>query len=335
MARRLVLVYAALLALSAGGAAAAIFLGHGDLGDPGLRPVLLELRSTRVAAAFLAGAAEAVGGAAVQGFFRNPLVSPSILGTTAGAMLGGQAALLGFAALPALGALPGLLAHVGPVMLLPIGCLAGALAALALLLAFGRAHHDQLALLLTGFILSSLFLAIGGLATSLSQDSWDLARAVVSFTLGGVGGVGPRHLLVALPLVAAGAAALWAWGRHLDLLLSGEEEAATLGVDVRRVRRWLVVWVAAITAAAVSVGGGVAFVGLVVPHAVRPFVGADHRRLLPAAALAGGVFLLACDLLVRALPTRAEVPLGVVTGIIGAPLFLVLLARARRRVEHG
>jgi iron complex transport system permease protein len=329
--RRRRLTFLALGLLVLGSAALAMAVGRGQLSDDALRGVLLELRATRVAAAFVAGAALAMGGAAMQGFFRNPLVSPDVLGTTSGAMLGGQAALLGFAVVPGLRALP----YVGPAMLVPMGCLGGALAALAVLLALSRDARDPLALLLGGFVLSSLFLAAGGLATSFAQSSWDLARAVVSFTLGGVQGAGRRHLLVALPLVLVGGGALWSFGRHLDVLLSGEEEAASLGVDVRRVRRWLVIWVAVTTAAAVSLGGTVGFVGLVIPHALRPFVGLLHRHLLPAAALCGGAFLILCDVLVRVLPTQAEIPLGVVTGLIGAPVFLVLLSRARREAAHG
>ena len=331
MTRRVVAAYLVLLALLAAAAAAALLVGSGDLGDPALRATLLELRATRLGAGLLAGAALAVGGVVAQGLFRNPLVSPSILGTTGGAMLGGQVALLGFAAFPALRQLP----FVGPSMLIPLGSLVGAQVALLLLLLFVRERSDSLSLLLTGFILSSLFLALGSFLTSLAQDSWDLARAVVSFTLGGVSGVTERQIWLATPLVAVGIAAAWGWGRTLDLLLSGEEEAGALGVDLLFARRWLTVWLAVLTAAAVSVGGNVIFVGLVVPHALRPFVGVEHRRLVPAAALGGGTFVLVCDILARAIPTQAEIPLGVITGIIGAPVFLGLLARSRRALAHA
>jgi iron complex transport system permease protein len=328
---RVVATYLALAILLALLVLAGLWLGTGDLGDPALRATLLGLRATRLAAAFLAGAALAVGGVVAQGLFRNPLVSPSILGTTGGAMLGGQLALLAFVAFPPLRNLP----LIGPTMLLPLGCLLGAQLALLLLLAFVRQRGDSLSLLLTGFILSSLFLALGSFVTSLAQDSWDLSRAVVSFTLGGVSGVAMRQIWLAVPFVAIGIAAAWGWGRTLDLLLSGEEEAGALGVDVLQARRWLTVWLAVLTSAAVAVGGNVIFVGLIVPHALRPFVGVQHRRLVPAAALGGGTFVLACDILARTVPTRSEVPLGVVTGLIGAPVFLWLLARSRREVAHG
>jgi iron complex transport system permease protein len=117
-------------------------------------------------------------------------------------------------------------------------------------------------------------------------------------------------------------------------MLSGEEEAASLGVDVPAVRVWTVVWTSVLTGAAVSIGGNVGFVGLIVPHALRPFVGVEHRKLVPAAALAGGAFVVVCDVVSRALPTRSEVPLGVVTGLLGAPVFLSLLLRVARGEEH-
>lgn len=325
---KIALVYAVLLGLLLAAGALALAVGQGELSDPALRTTLLELRATRVAAALLAGAALAVGGVVVQGVFRNPLVSPSILGTTAGASLGGQLALLALAWGTAGRAVP-------TELVLPLGCLAGAGLSLAILLLFCRERTGTLVLILTGFILSSLFLAIGGFVTSLAQDQWDLGRAVVAFTLGGVGGTGIRQVAAAAPFVLIGLAACWAWSGTLDVLVSGEDEARTLGVEVGQARRWTVVWVAVLTSAAIAVGGNVAFVGLVVPHALRPIVGVSHRRLIPAAALLGATFLVVCDLIARAVPSRAELPLGVITGILGAPLFLYLLARYYREIEHG
>jgi len=325
---RIVLVYAVLLALLAAASAVALATGPGSLRDPALCSTLIELRATRVAAALLAGASLAVGGVVVQAVFRNPLVSPSILGTTAGASLGGQLSLLALAS----GAM---FAGVPTVLVLPLGCLAGATLSLAILLLFCRDRTGTLVLILTGFILSSLFLALGSFVTSLAQDQWDLSRAVVAFTLGGVGGTSPRQVAAALPFVLVGLGACWAWNPTLDVLLSGEEEARTLGVEVGQARRWSVVWVAVLTSAAIAVGGNVAFVGLVVPHVLRPLVGVRHSRLIPAAALLGGAFLVSCDVLARIFPSRSELPLGVITGIIGAPVFLVLLARSYREVEHG
>ncbi len=319
------------LALATGGAlliAASLTFGPGDLADLRLRDTLIDLRAARVVASTLAGAALAVAGVAAQGLFRNPLVSPSILGTTSGAMLGGQLALLLFVALP------GRATAVTPALVLPLGCLVGAWVSLLLLLLFLRRGADNLTLLLTGFILSGLFLSLGGFATSLAQESWQLGRAVVSFVLGGVSGVGWGQILLVVPLVLVGIVATWSWSPTLDVLLSGEAEAQSLGVDVTAARRWLTVWIAVLTAAAVSLGGNVAFVGLIVPHVLRRYVGALHGALVPAAALGGALFVLASDLVVRLLPTRGEIPLGVITGVVGAPLFLVLLARQRRGLLH-
>jgi iron complex transport system permease protein len=323
--------YVVLLGLTAAVGAGALAVGHGDLGSADLRSTLLRLRGLRIAAAFIAGAGLSVGGVIVQALFRNPLASPDVIGTTAGASLGGQAVLFAFNVLP-VALRP---ARLAPELLVPLGCLAGALASLAVLLAVVRRRPSFLVVLLTGFVLSSLFLSLGSFLITLAQESWEVGRAIVAFTLGGVGGVGERHILLALPLVTAGVVAAWNWGRPLDLLLSGEEEATTLGVDVSRVRFWCVVWVAFLTAAAVSIGGNVAFVGLIIPHAVRPFVGLTTRRLVPAAALAGGTFLVLADLLGRALPSRGEVPLSVVTGLVGAPVFIVLLVRGNREGRLG
>jgi iron complex transport system permease protein len=322
-------LYPLLFLLSLVAGVVAVLVGSGDLTDPELRDTFLKLRGYRLAAAFLAGAALAVGGVVVQGLFRNPLASPSVLGTTAGASFGGQVALLAHG-MAGIGT-----AFIVPEMIVPIGCFLGALAALAVLLAFLRITQDLLALLLTGFVLSALFLSLSAFVTSVAQETWELGRAVVSFSLGSVSGTGPRQLAFALPLIIAGLVAAWFWGRSLDLLLSGEDEAQSMGADVRSVRWWSAIWVSVLVAGAVSLGGNVGFVGLVVPHMLRPFAGTRHQRLIPAAALAGGVFLVTCDIVARLIPSRSEIPLGVVTGLVGAPLFLLLLIKLRRERAYA
>ncbi len=325
------LTYGALLALSMIIVAASLFTGKVEATDAALWAHFLDLRAARTAVGFLVGAALAVSGVLVQGLFRNPLASPSVLGTSAGASVGGQAALVTFQWVFA--------AHVPDwfhaEMMIPLGCLAGALLALGLLLLVVRVSDDLLVLLLTGFLLSSLFLSLGAFLTNLAQDSWELGRAVVAFTLGDLGGSGKRQVLLCIPLVVIGIIYSWGWGSALDLMLSGEDEARSLGVPVERVRFWTIVWTAVLTAAAVSAAGNVGFVGLVVPHALRPFVGVRHRWLIPASALGGGAFVVFCDLLCRHAPGQAELPLGVITGIIGAPVFLVLLLRSRRGGVYG
>ncbi len=326
------LILAAILAVSV-----AVSLATGS-GGWGAERILLDLRLMRTACAGLAGAALAVAGVMVQGLFRNPLASPDVIGTTAGATLGGQLALVAHAAL--VGVLPLWLA---PELVLPLGCLIGAAAALSVLLAAagrgGGGGGGIVAVLLTGFVITAMVGALSGLLTSLAAGRWELARALTGFGMGGVDGKGIGHIALAVPLVLAGIGAAWAWGRTCDLLLAGEEEAAALGVDTGRARRWLLAWTALLAAAAVAVGGALSFVGLIVPHALRPFTGVEHRRLVPAAALGGAALLILCDVVARAVPLGAtwfgipgpgELPLGVVTGLIGGPVFLMLLIRARR-----
>lgn len=306
--------------------AGSLFAGATSLDDPTLVETLLELRLARGAVAYLAGAALAVSGVIAQGLFRNPLASTDLLGTSAGATFAGKVCLLLFQALLIRGELHGL----EPEMILPVGCLVGAFAALFILLAISRAAPNIVVLLLAGFLLSNLFLSMGSFVTSLAQESWEVGRAVIAFALGTVSGTGLRQAAMIAPITVIGTLAAFLWARPLDLLLSGEEEAQVLGLDVARTRRWCIIWTALLTAGAVSVGGNVGFVGLVVPHALRRFVGVSHRALVPASALGGGVFLLACDVLTRVIPSRTEIPLGVITGLFGAPLFLWLLLRSRK-----
>ena len=324
MARRAT-VYITHTQLTARAVGLSLWVGADDLSDAALRDVFLSLRGARALACMLAGSALGVAGVLVQGLFRNTLASPDLLGTTAGANLGGRLAILAFQ--PLLVASSGTLSAD---VLLPLGCLVGAALSLALLLVFVRQDSDSVVLLLVGFILGSLFLSVASFVTSIAQESWEVGRAVVAFALGSVTGTSLRVIALCTPLVLVGTLMAFAWGRTLDVLLSGEEEAKTLGVDVRATRSWVVIWVSVLTAAAVTLAGSIAFVGLIVPHVLRPIVGSTHRSLVPAAALLGGAFAVLCDVAARSFPTRAEVPLGVVTGLLGAPVFLWLLLRQRR-----
>lgn len=311
--------------------ALSLLVGSHTLSDASLARTLLTLRGSRAFVAYLAGAALAVAGVLVQGLFRNPLASPDLLGTSAGASFFGKLTMLGFEALLVAGSVR----SIEPELFLPLGCLLGALLSLLLLLAIARVARETLVLLLAGFLLSSLFLSLGSFVTSLAQESWEVGRAVILFALGSVTGASTRQAAMIAPITLAGTLAAFFWARPLDMLLSGDDEAQTLGLDVASTRRWCIVWAALLTAGAVSVGGNVGFVGLVVPHGLRGLIGVTHRALVPACALSGGAFLLACDLLARAIPARSEIPLGVVTGLVGAPLFLTLMLRARRSGAYG
>ncbi len=324
---RVLQTWLVLVVLLVGGAVTGLLVGDGDLNDLTMRATYLQLRAWRLGNAGLAGAALATGGVLVQGLFRNPLASPSILGTTAGASLGGMVVLALWNTL-----LAGLLPAWWPAeLVLPLGCLLGAWLALTILMGVIGREAGVVTVLLTGFILSSLFLSVGGLLTSIAMENFEVGRAIVAFTLGGVEAKGLHHLLLAAPMVGIGSLAALSWTRHLDALLTGEDEARAVGVDVSLVRRWAILWTATLTAAAVAVGGNITFVGLVVPHVLRTVVGVEHRRLLPAAFVGGAAFVIWADNLVRLVPSRSHIPLGVVTGLVGAPLFLFLLARAARQ----
>ncbi|MEN9581475.1 MAG: hypothetical protein RJA70_4484 [Pseudomonadota bacterium] len=323
---RVVSVYAGLTLASIVLLGSSLLVGRSSVFDETMGSAVFDLRAARTLVAYFAGASLAVAGVLVQGLFRNPLASPSIIGASAGANLGGQLTLM-LSNLLLVGLVPSWLASD---MLLPWGCVLGAAIALSLLQALVRRSRDPMVLLLVGFLLNSLFLSISSLITSIAQESWELGRAIIAFALGDIAGSGSRHVWMIAPLCLLGTVASWLWAKPLDLLLSGEEEASTLGLDVNLVRRWCIAWTAILTAGAVAVGGGVSFVGLIVPHALRPLVGVAHARLIPAAALGGGGFVVACDMLARSLPARGEIPLGVVTGLIGAPVFLLLLLKHQR-----
>jgi iron complex transport system permease protein len=309
-------------------AAGSLLAGAGGNSESELLPLFIELRAMRLAAATLVGAGLAMAGVLMQGLFRNPLAEPGIIGTSAGASLGGMVTLIGSELL-------GSHLVLSPVVLLPLGCVGGGLLSLWLVLVVTRHSRDNLAVLLCGVVMAMLFTSLGGALSAWAQTQWEMARALMTFSMGSIDAKGPEHILLATPLVLGAGAVAWGWGRQLDVLLSGEDEAASLGIDHTRARRWLIVWATLLVAGAVAVGGGIAFVGLVVPHALRGFVGPTHRRLLPVAALGGALFVLLCDVVVRLLPTRGEIPLGVITGLVGAPVFLWLMVRRQREARLG
>ncbi|WP_436535819.1 FecCD family ABC transporter permease [Actinoplanes sp. HUAS TT8] len=274
--------------------------------------IVWQVRLPRVLLAFLVGAGLAVAGAVLQVVVRNPLADPYVLGVSSGA------ALAAVAALTLTGAAIGVSA----------AAFLGAVATLALVLFLGRRRGllDPTRLLLAGVALSYLFQA-GTTFLQLRVSSNQLA-AVLFWLLGTVSGAQWSALVMPLVLVAAATGWLLGQARRLNALYLGDDAAASLGVDAHRLRWWLLIVAAALTAVVIAVAGGVGFVGLVAPHAVRLLIGADHRRLLPAAALTGGLFLVLADLVGRVAAAPLELPLGVVTAVAGVPFFLVLLRRA-------
>jgi iron complex transport system permease protein len=280
--------------------------------------IVLELRLPRVLTAAVVGAGLAVAGATFQGLLRNPLADPYVLGTASGAALGAAIAVL----------IPVRIALVG-LGLLNVLAFAGGLAAVAVVYRLGRGGPlaPLTGLLLTGYAVGSLLAA--GLAMTMYLSGANL-RQIFSFLLGGLEGSSWPSLAVAAPLVIGGSIAILARARTLNGLLLGEEAAAHLGVDVRRERGILLGLATLVTAAAVAVSGLIGFIGLVAPHLVRLVVGPNARNVLPLAAIRGAVLLVVADLVARLL---GEIPVGVVTAVIGAPFFLALLRTARGGYE--
>lgn len=308
----------------------ALFLGTTDFAKMNWE-TFWQVRGIRVALAAIAGASLAVAGTLMQGLFRNPLASPSIAGVNSGGIFGGQVALISYITFSEY--FP---AGVYEEMFLPLGVFCGAGFVLFILLLFLKwlksEADDLLMILLIGLMLSNFFSALTGIVTLVALDDWALNRSVLAFSYGQLDGKGFNHLLLSLPLFLGGFFAALRWSRPLDLLLSGEEEAISLGVPLRQARRWILVWTSVLVTAAVAVGGGVAFVGLVVPHFMRLLTGANHRRLVPASALGGAIFLMICDLISRLPYFVSELPLGSVTAIFGAPLFLYLFFKDRQQL---
>jgi iron complex transport system permease protein len=282
--------------------------------------VLWAIRLPRVVLGALVGAGLAICGAALQGIFRNPLADPSLIGVSSGASLGAAAVIvLGITTLG--------------LATLPVAAFLGAL--LATLAVYALARHDGrtevVTLLLTGLAVAAIAGAGVGLATFVADD--EELRDIVFWTLGSVGGATWDQVIAAAPFVITGLVLLPFMARDLDLMTLGEREATHLGVDTERTRVSVIVLTALATGAGVAVAGIVGFIGLVVPHLVRLVAGPGHRLLLPASALAGASLLLLADLASRTVVSPAELPLGVVTALVGGPFFLWLLHRTRR--EHG
>lgn len=282
--------------------------------------ILLEIRLPRIVLAGLAGGALAMAGTTYQGLFRNPLADPYLLGVASGAGFG---AVLAFV-LP----LPSGVSRLGVVQFFAF---VGALAAVAAVYALARSGGGApvTLLVLAGVALGALANAATTLLMSLRGDQ---LLVIYGWLLGGFNTASWEEVRVVAPLVAVAGAAMLLGGRILNLLQFGEEQAATLGVDVERARLALVTFASLATAAAVAAGGLIGFVGLVVPHVTRLLFGPDHRRLLPLSMLLGAAFLIGADTLARSLPGSGEVPVGVVTAAVGAPFFLYLLRREKRAV---
>lgn len=280
--------------------------------------VLWEIRFPRIILGILVGAALGVAGAMMQGVFRNPLAEPGIVGVSSGAAVGAVAVIVF-----------GLTAW-GSWTLVAGAFVAGFLTTLGV---YAMSRHDGRAevvtLVLTGIAVNAFAGALIGLMSFFSTD--EELRSITFWQLGSLATATWNSVLIALPCVAVGLLLAPRFARSLDLLALGERSAGHLGLDVERTRLLVVSIVALLTAGAVAVAGILTFVGLVVPHLVRLVLGPAHRWLLPASALLGAFVLVISDLVARTIAAPAEVPLGVLTALIGSPVFFVLLRTTRSR----
>ena len=298
----------------------AILDGLAGRGDHTTVTIVRDLRLPRVLAAALVGGSLAVSGALLQGLLRNPLADPYVTGASAGGALGAVAAIaFAGAAAPSL---------------VPVAAFAGSLGAVALVWRIARlgGRTTALTVLLGGIVLTSFAGAIVTLIIVASDRLSLRLRALLDVLVGGVSVRDPAELLAGLVIVAIGVAGALALAPRVDAYAFGEETAATLGVDTERTTTAVLVVTALLAGAAVALAGLVAFVGLVVPHAVRGVIGARHRPLVGASFLAGAALLVLADLGARTALAPAELPVGVITGAVGGPFFLLLLVRSRRIV---
>jgi len=289
--------------------------------SPTEEAILWEIRVPRVVLAALVGAMLALAGATYQGVFRNPLADPYLLGVAAGAGLG---ATIAIAYLP-----EGLRGQ----RALPVAAFVGGAVAVMLTYAVGRSarrERDAATLVLAGVTVAAFFTAW---QTFVQQQNAETLQQVYSWILGNIPSTGWSDVVLILPYVAVATVVILALRRVVDVLSLGDDEASTLGVDVRRVRLALVVAATLGTAAAVAVSGLIGFVGIIVPHAVRLLSGVGYRALLPLSVIIGAGFLVLADVIARTALSPAEIPLGVVTAFFGAPFFALVLRTTRGGVS--
>jgi iron complex transport system permease protein len=287
----------------------------GQGADATINTVVMQVRGPRVLAALLIGAGLAAAGTAYQGMFRNPLVSPDILGVSTGAALGAVLSIF--------------LSQ--NILMTQAFAFAGGLGAVGLVYGVGsrlRGHDPLLALVLTGVVIGTLLGSAIALLKYLA-DPYNQLPAITFWLLGSLAAISPKDLLAAAPLALLGLVPMLLLRWRMNLLALPDDEARALGVDTRRLRTLVVACATLMTASVVAISGIIGWVGLLIPHAARLLVGPDFGRLLPLAMLMGAGFMLAVDTLCRTIAT-IEVPPGVLTALIGTPFFLWLFALARR-----
>jgi iron complex transport system permease protein len=293
----------------------AVLMGEGEARD---HLVVLSLRLPRMVAALVVGAGLGVAGAAMQGLYRNPLADPGLIGVSSGAALGAIAMIV----------LGGSIAAPFGIWAVPAGAFVGALAATLLTQAIGSLRRDEgrtASLLLGGIAINALVGVVIGILNFLADDRQ--LRDLTFWTMGNVGRADWSGILLLVGAMAIGTLIIFRKARSLDALALGESPARHLGVDITGMRIRIVLATALMVGTATALCGMIGFVGIVVPHLVRLTLGAGHRLLLPMSALGGSLLLLAADLVGRTIAAPLELPVGLMTGALGAPFFLWLLTR--------
>lgn len=287
--------------------------------DPALSNILWNIRMPRVVLAGLVGASLAIAGAAFQGLLKNPLADPYTLGVSSGASVGAVITLFFGISIPYLG-----------IFTLPVFSMAGAFITMLAVIGFAKLVDRSMkmeTIILTGIIFSSFLGSIVSLMIALTGEE---LRQIIGWILGSVSMRGWDYVNMALPFILVGTLLLWLNRRELNALIFGEERAKHLGVNVKNRKMMILAGGSILTGAAVAVSGTIGFIGLVVPHMIRLVSGADHRQLLPLSFINGASLLVLCDLLSRTIISPTELPIGVITAFLGAPVFAFIFFKQRR-----
>jgi iron complex transport system permease protein len=288
--------------------------------DEAASNILWNIRMPRVVLAGLVGASLAIAGAAFQGLLKNPLADPYTLGVSSGASVGAVVTLFFGISVPFLG-----------LFTLPVFSMLGAFLTMVTVMSFAKLIDRAMkmeTIILTGIIFSSFLGSVISLMISLSGEE---LRQIIGWLLGSVSMRGWPYVTMALPFMSIGFLLLWLNRRELNALVFGEERAKHLGVNVKRRKMMILTGGSILTGAAVAVSGTIGFVGLVVPHMTRMLWGSDHRHVLPLSLINGASLLIICDLVSRTIISPSELPIGVITAFIGAPVFAFIFWKQRRK----
>lgn len=282
--------------------------------------IFFNIRLPRAIGAFLVGAALAVSGCCLQGVFKNPMADSFVLGVSGGAALGATLAMTVFSSM-----------SVGGAGLIMAFSFIGALAAVFIVYNISkiRGKVSTFSLLLSGFSMSALFSAIIYLIMILNRDKME---NVVMWNMGSLTNMTWEKIYIALPAIIVCSTILMFYAKPLNIMLNGDEVSQSLGVDTHKTRRNMLIVTSLLSAIAVSVSGIIGFVGLMVPHLLRMIAGPDNKRLMPLCFVGGGAYLLVCDILARIVLQGQEMPVGIVTAILGVPFFIFLLRRGRKGI---